>query len=75
MGHLSFLETNYNEFKILTQKQYVEEILIQRTVKTTTQRIYDKEFFDVFSNADKVSKEFFVRRRRRELEKVNEDVL
>ena len=35
-SHLTLLEKNYNEFKIQYNKQSVEEILIQRAVKTTT---------------------------------------
>ena len=34
-GHLSFLEKDYNEFKLQYNKQSVEDILIQRAVKTT----------------------------------------
>ena len=33
----------------------MEEILIQRDVKTTIQTLYDKSFFDKFPNADAVS--------------------
>ena len=39
--HLSLFEKNYNEFKILTNKQSIEEVLIQRVVKTTIQILYD----------------------------------
>ena len=34
-GHISRLEKDYNEFKLQYNKQSVEEILIQRAVKTT----------------------------------------
>ena len=68
-GHLSLLETDYNEFKLQYNRQSVEEILIQRAVKTTTQIHYDKGLFDGFPNADKVLKDFlFVTRRRGDLE-------
>ena len=43
-GHLSNLEKDYNEFKLQYNKQSVEEILIQRAVKTTIQILYDKGF-------------------------------
>ena len=64
-GHLSNLEKDYNEFKLLYNKQSVEEILIQRTVKTTIQILYDKGLFDNFQNADKVLEDFLFTTRRR----------
>ena len=39
-GHLSLLEKDYNEFKLQYNKQSVEDILIQRAVKTTIQILY-----------------------------------
>ena len=45
-GHLSKLEKDYNELKLQYNKQSVEEILIQRAVKTTIQILYDKGLFD-----------------------------
>ena len=67
-GHLSKLEKDFNEFKLQYNKQSVEEILIQRAVKTTIQILYDKELFDNFKNADKVLEDFlFVTRRRGDL--------
>ena len=36
-GHLSKLEKDYNEFELQYNKQNVEELLIQRAVKTTIQ--------------------------------------
>ena len=53
-GHLSELEKDYNEFKLQYNKQTVEDILIQRAVKTTIQILYDKGLFDNYANADKV---------------------
>ena len=53
-GHLSLLGKDYNEFKIHYNEQSVEEILIQRAVKTTTQILFDKTLIDGFANADKV---------------------
>ena len=53
-GHLSFLEQNYNEFRLLYNKKTVEKILVQRPVKTTIQLLYDKGLFDAFLKADKV---------------------
>ena len=73
--HLSKLEKDYNEFKLQYNKQNVEDILIQRAVKTTIQILYDKGLFDKFQNADKVLEDFlFTTRRRGDLsEQVNEN--
>ena len=64
-GHLSKLEKGYNEFKLQYNKQSVEEILVQRAVKTTIQILYDKGLFDNFQNADKVLEDFLFTTRRR----------
>ena len=64
-GHLPELEKDYNEFKKQYNKQTVEEILIQRAVKTTIQILYDKGLFDNFQNADKVLEDFLFTTRRR----------
>ena len=74
-GHLSKLEKDFNEFKLQYNKQNIEEILIQRAVKTTIQIIYDKGLFHNFQNADKVLEDFlFTTRRRPDLGKVNDDI-
>ena len=71
-GHLSKLEKDFNEFKLQYNKQSVEEILIQRAVKTTIQILYDKGLFDKFQNADKVLEDFlFTTRRRGDLSEDN----
>ena len=68
-GHLSKLEKDYNEFKLQYNKQNVEDILIQRVVKTTIQILYDRGLFDNFQNAEEVLKDFlFTTRRRPDLE-------
>ena len=64
-GHLSKLEKDFNEFKLQYNKQNIEEILIQRAVKTTIQILYDKGLFDNFQNADKVLGDFLFTTRRR----------
>ena len=51
---------DYNEFKLQYNKQNVEDILIQRAVKTTIQILYDKGLFDKFQNADKVLEDFLL---------------
>ena len=63
-GHLTKLEKDYNEFKSQYNKQSVEEILIQRAVKTTIQILYDKGLFDKFQNADKVLEDYLFTTRR-----------
>ena len=70
--HLSKLEKDFNEFKLQYNKQSVEEILVQRAVKTTIQILYDKGLFDNYANADKVLEDFlFVTRRRGDLSEDN----
>ena len=67
-GHLSKSEKDFNEFKLQYNKQNVEDILVQRAVKTTIQILYDKGLFDIYANADKVLEDFlFVTRRRGDL--------
>ena len=75
-SHIAYLEKDYNEFKKQYNKQSVEEILIQRAVKTTIQILYDKGLFDNYANADKVLEDFLFTTRRRGdlLEQVNDDV-
>ena len=65
-GHLSKIEKDYSEFKLQYNKQSVEEILIQRAVKTTIQILYDRSLFDNYANADKVLEDFLFSTRRRE---------
>ena len=57
-GHISYLEKDFNEFKVQYKKQSIEEILVQRAVKTTIQILYDKGLFDNYANADKVLEDF-----------------
>ena len=64
-GHLSKLENDFNEFKLQYNKQSVEDILVQRAVKTTIQILYDKGLFDNYDNADKVLEDFLFTTRRR----------
>ena len=71
-GHLTKLEKDFNEFKVQYNKQNVEDILIQRAVKTTIQILYDKGLFDNYANADKVLEGFlFTTRRRGDLSENN----
>ena len=65
-GHLTKLDKDFNEFKLQYNKQSVEDILIQRAVKTTIQILYDKRLFDNYANADKVLEDFLFTTRRRD---------
>ena len=56
-GHLLLVEKDYNEFKLLSDKKPIGEVLIKR-VKTTIQKLYDKGLFDIYTNADEVLKDF-----------------
>ena len=75
-GHISILKEDYKEFKLQNNKQSVEDISIQRAVKTTIQIIYDKSLFDNYTNVDKVSEDFlFTTRRRGDLsEQAKDDI-
>ena len=64
-GHLSKLEKDYNDFKQQYNKQNVEEILVQRAIRTTIQILYDKGFFDNYTNADKLLEDFLLTTKRR----------
>ena len=57
-GHISSLEKDYNEYKLQYNKEPVEEVLIQRAVKTTIEILYDKGLFEIYANADKVPEAF-----------------
>ena len=75
-GHISYIEKDYNEFKLQYNKQSVEDLLIQRAVKTTIQILYDKGLFYNFQNADNVLEDFlFTTRRRGDLSKQVIDVV
>ena len=52
-GHIYYIENDYNEFKLQYNKQSVEEILVQRDVKTTIQTLCDKGLFDNYANVEK----------------------
>ena len=75
-GHLSKIEKDFNEFKLQYNNQNVEDILVQRAVKTTIQILYDKGLFDNYANADKVLEDFlFTPRRRGDLSEQVNDVV
>ena len=47
-GDFSYFEKDFNVFKLQYKKQSVQDILIQRAVKTTIKKCYDKGFLIVF---------------------------
>ena len=64
-GRLSKLEKDNNEFNLQHNKQNVEDILIQRAVKSTIQVLYDRGLLDNFQNAEEILKDFLFSTRRR----------
>ena len=68
---MSFLEIDYNQFKLQYNKQSVEDILIQRAVKTTIQTLTDKSLSDNYPNVEDF---LFTTSRRGDLEEVNDNV-
>ena len=75
-GHLILLDKDYNEVSLNYNKQSVEEVLIQRAVRTNIHILYEKGLVDASPNADKVLKDsLFVTRPRPDLEKVKDDVI
>ena len=74
-GHIPSIEKDYNKCKKQYNKQSVEDILVQRAVKTTIEILYDKSLFDNSAKADKILEDFlFTTRRREDLEQVNDVV-
>ena len=57
-GQISYIKKDYNEFKILYNKQSIEEILNQRAVRTTIQKLYDRGKFDNCDKTDKLTNIF-----------------
>ena len=75
-GRVSYMEKDYNQFKLQYNQQAVSESLFQIAVKTTVQILYDKGLFDNYANADKVLKDFlFTTRRRGDLSEQVNDVV
>ena len=58
-GHLSDLGKDYSEFKLQYNKHSVDEVLIQRAVKTNIQKLYNKGLFHNYANTDKLWR-FFI---------------
>ena len=74
-GLTYYIENDYNELKLQYNKQSVEEVLVQRTVKTTIQILYDKRLFDNVQNSEELLKDFLSSTKRRpDSEKVKDVV-
>ena len=65
-SHISHIRKGYNEFKLQYNKHSVEEVLVQRAVKTTIQILYVEGLFDNYADADKVLEDFLLTTRRRD---------
>ena len=46
----------------------MEDVLVQRSVKTTIQKLYDKSLFNNFDTGDEILNNFLLTRRRPALE-------
>ena len=75
-GHLSSLKKDQNEFKLQYNEQSVEEVLIERAVKTIIQIICGKSLFDYHAKTDEVLEGFLVTTRHRGdlSEEINDNV-
>ena len=73
-SHISYKGKKYSEFKLLSNKQSVEEVLIEKAVKTTIQVLHNKGLFDnyKYGNAHQVLKDYFFGRRRPDLKEVSD---
>ena len=59
---------------MLSYKQSAEEVLIERTVKTTIEILYDKGLLDNYDNADEVLKHYlFAEWQRPDLNPINDN--
>ena len=58
------MEKDYDESKLQYNKESVEEISVQKAVKTTIQTLYDTGLFDNYTTADKVLADFLFTTRR-----------
>ena len=71
-GHISYIVKEDNEFKLLSNRQSVEEVLIQSVGKTSVKILYDNGLSDNYHNAHEILCVFlFVGRRRADLKELN----
>ena len=65
------MEKNCNDFKLLSNKLFVEEIPIEKAVKITTQGLHDPGLFGKYGIANEVLKKcLLIERRRLYLKKI-----
>ena len=57
-SNFSYTEKHHNDFEILSNKQSVEEVLIQRVEKTTIRILYHMDLIDKYDSVDEVLKDF-----------------
>ena len=65
-GNLLFIEKVFKEIELYTNKQSVEEILIEGAVKTTIQIFYNGGLNNFSDNLDQVIKDYFSTEKRRD---------
>ena len=60
--HISFIEKNLNDFILHGDegRQSDDEFVIEKSVKTTTQILYDKRLLDMYDNAQELLKEYLL---------------
>ena len=63
-SHINIWKNSF-EFEIRSDKQSIEDVLIQGAVKTIIKLFFDKGLFDSFPNADGVSNDFLLVTRHR----------
>ena len=75
-GHIRKIEKTSDEINLISNKQSVEEVQIQRAVNTTVQILYDKGLLDIYDNADELLKAFlFAKKWRPDLEEVHDVII
>ena len=80
-GQISYIGKDYNEFKLHNNKQSLEDLPIEKAVRTTIQILYDKGLFDHYNNGDAYNllKDYSLieanKKRRLDLEEVNDDIM
>ena len=55
---IDIIRKKHKKYKALSDKLSIEEVLFQRAVKTTFQKLYDKGLFNNFPNVDEFQKIF-----------------
>ena len=53
-SHKSFTEKQYNQYRLLSIKQSLEDVLIEKTVETPTEKLCKKASFNNYDKTDEV---------------------